>query len=528
MPRSPKHNTGVEMKPHMSHMVLESSFLIDLMERNSSWRKVFRVVAWILRYMGNLKKQKNMCFILEPEEIKRAKSALYRAVQRRIYPGEIASLEKDKYVEKTSPLYRMSPFLDAYSVLRMKGRTGRSEILTFDVINPVLLPRHHTITQLIISHYHKKYLHANHETVVNEVRQLYVIPHLRTVLNQVCTSCQTCKNRRAISKPPEMADHPKARLGTFSRPFSYVGIDFFGPLEVVVGRHTEKRWGCLFTCLTIRAIHIEVAHSLSKDSFMMCLRKFIARRGMPIEIRTDNGTNFIGVKNELSKMIHQIPFDEIKQRYHEIKWILNPPASPHMGGCWERQVRSIKKCLETKMPTRRPDDENLHCFLLEVESIINSRPLSYLPVRPEEPEALTPNHFLVGSSSGAKPFCEFYDEVLTVSRNYKLSQQMALHFWKRWIREYLPDLTRRTKWYEKAKPIEVGDVVVIMDEGKRNSWAKGIITEKIMGKNSDQVRQVRVKTVDGIYIRPATKIAVLDVERDSKSKIIDNLDVPTY
>lgn len=210
---------------------------------------------------------------------------------------------------------------------------------------------------------------------------------------------------------------------------------------------------------------------------MMCLRNFIARRGRPIEIRSDNGTNFIGVRNELQQLIHKIPFNEIIAHYDEIKWVLNPPLAPHMGGCWERQIQSVKKCLQIKMPVKRPNDENLRCYLLEIESIINTRPLTYMPIDPDASEALTPNHFLIGSSGGTKPFCEFDDSVYTLKQNYQLSQNLALHFWKRWLKEYLPNLTRRTKWYKRVDPIKVGDVVVIMDENKRSSWVKGILTE---------------------------------------------------
>lgn len=510
---------NLEMKPHMPHIEPESTFLDRVIDRCSTWRKAYRVTAWILRCVENFKsKSSNKEKILGSLEIKRAKAALYRIAQGQTYPEEISLLKKnpEKSVEKSSTLYKLSPCLDNHEVLRMRGRTRRCEVATFDAINPIILPRHHRLTKLIVAHYHTKYLHANHETVVNEIRQLYVIPRLRVVLNHICSTCQTCKNRRAVPKPPEMSDLPKARLAAFNRPFSYVGIDFFGPLEVTVGRRVEKRWGCLFTCLTVRAIHIEVAHSLSKASFMMCLRKFISRRGMPIEIRTDNGTNFIGVRNELRKIVHAIPLDEIKTSFEEINWVLNPPAAPHMGGSWERLVRSVKNCLQSKMPFRRPDDENFYCYLVEVESMINSRPLTYLPVHAEEAEALTPNHFLVGSSGGGKPFSEFQDNVITMRRNYEHSQQMSLHFWKRWLREYLPELTRRSKWYEKVDPIKQGDLVVIMDESKRSSWSKGIVVETMCGKNADQVRQVRVKTANGVYVRPASKVAVLDIEPDSK------------
>lgn len=518
-PAEPQHHTQLEnseeTEPQMSHIIAPANCMSSILENYSSWRKVYRILAWVLRYKNNLQNPDSKAIgVLTTWEIKRAKSKCYRHAQLEVYNREIAQLEQTppKPIDKSSQIYKSSPILDEFGVLRMKGRTGKAPNATYDMINPILLPRHHRVTHLIATHYHEKYLHLHKETAVNEIRQHYVIPQLRVLMNNISTHCQSCKIQRALPNPPMMADHPVARLAIGARPFSYVGIDYFGPLEVVVGRRVEKRWGCLFSCLTVRAIHIEIAHSLSMSSCMMCIRNFISRRGHPIEIRTDNGTNFIGVRNELQQIVYQIPLDKIKERFDSIKWVLNPPSAPHMGGCWERQIQSVKRCLEVKMPTRRPNDENLRCYLLEIECIMNSRPLTYMPIEFDAPEALTPNHFLIGSSGGIKPFCEFDDSVYTLKQNYQLSQNMALHFWKRWLKEYLPTLTRRTKWYKRADPIKVGDLVVIFDEGRRNSWMKGIITETTPGRNDDHVRRVTVNTTSGIYIRPATKVAVLDVE----------------
>ncbi|GBP13229.1 hypothetical protein EVAR_65810_1 [Eumeta japonica] len=127
-----------------------------------------------------------------------------------------------------------------------------------------------------------------------------------------------------------MATLPAARLASFERPFTYVGIDFFGPLYVIVGRRREKRWGVLFTCLTVRAIHIEVAHSLDTSSCIMCIQNFISRRGSPKEIYTDNGTNFKSVERELREEKQALDINKVIRKNDEIRWKFNPPAAPHM------------------------------------------------------------------------------------------------------------------------------------------------------------------------------------------------------
>ncbi|XP_075157948.1 uncharacterized protein LOC142231216 [Haematobia irritans] len=243
------------------------------------------------------------------------------------------------------------------------------------------------------------------ETATNEIRQKYSIPRLRTTFKATVRNCQHCKIRKAVPLVPQMAKLPKARLSSYEVPFTYTGLDFFGPLTVSVNRHKEKRYGCLFTCLTIRAVHIEVAHSLTTNSCIMAIRNFMARRGIPREFFSDNGTNFIGADRELREAMIHIDKNEIARKYtsSSTKWNFNPPASPHMGGAWERLVRSVKTVLYEILPSRAPSDELLISLLNEVENIINSRPLVYIPIDDETSEALTPNHFLLGSSSGMKP-----------------------------------------------------------------------------------------------------------------------------
>ena len=145
-----------------------------------------------------------------------------------------------------------------------------------------------------------------------------------------------------------MADLPEDRL-TPAPPFTYVGVDYFGPYVTKEGRKERKRYGALFTCLVSRAVHIEVAHSLDTDSFLNALRRFIARRGQVREIRSDNGTNFVGARRELREAINEMDQKEIveKLRQQNIDWKFNPPAASHMGGVWERQIRTACRILDT-------------------------------------------------------------------------------------------------------------------------------------------------------------------------------------
>ena len=251
---------------------------------------------------------------------------------------------------------------------------------------------------------------------------------------------------------------------------------------------------------------------LDTSSCIMCIQNFISRRGTPREIYTDNGTNFKAVEKIIRE--ENLSLRQVSSKYDEIKWWFNPPAAPHMGGAWERLVRTVKSNLHAMCPAFKFNDESLRCALWEVEFIINSRPLTFVALDSCEDDPLTPNHLLLGSAAGNKPLLE-HDHDLR--HRWHQTQKFANHFWRRWVREYGPSLVRRSKWIEKTKPPSIGDVVVIVDDTlPRNNWPKGIIT-KIFPAKDGQVRRVMIKTNSGTYERPVAKIAVLDVgKKDGK------------
>ena len=162
-----------------------------------------------------------------------------------------------------------------------------------------------------------------------------------------------------------------------------------------------KRYGVLFTCLTTRAVHIEIAHSLETDAFIMALRRMMARRGRPAHIWSDNGTNFVGADRELAEAMkhwNQVNITDQLSR-DRIQWHFNPPASPHFGGAWERLVQSAKRALKAIAGNQCVNDETLLTFMAEVESLLNSRPITPVSSDPLDYEALIPNHFLLGRAS---------------------------------------------------------------------------------------------------------------------------------
>lgn len=245
----------------------------------------------------------------------------------------------------------------------MEGRTEGAQYAAFDMRFPIILPKNHLITRKLLEAYHEECGHGSRETVVNEILQRFYIPGLRSMINKVMRDCLWCKVGKAKPFVPRMAPLPKTRMAARMHPLSFVGLDYFGPLEVVVGLKREKRWVALFTCLTVRAAHLEVVHNLTTQSCEMAIRRFVKRYGSPIEILPDNGTNFVGASKDLLEQIRKINI-QCADTGSKTRWIFNPPSAPHMGGAWERMVRSVKEAMIAFTDGKRLKDEILQTALV--------------------------------------------------------------------------------------------------------------------------------------------------------------------
>ncbi|XP_062713352.1 uncharacterized protein LOC134290269 [Aedes albopictus] len=412
--RSDTNTTVEELRPAYvcKHLVIEPVVMLD---RFSRWERLLRSMAYVVRFIDNsmLKHRKQPLHLgaLTRDELQKAERCLWRMAQCDGFPDEVAVFKHNlqssqrRNLERNSPLIKLTPAIDDFNVLRMDGRIQEADFVDYDARNPIILPRGHRVTDLLLDWYHRRFQHANDETVVNEVRQRFYIPKLRVQVRLTRKQCKWCRVYKAVPAVPRMGPLPKARLMPFCRPFTMVGIDYFGPYSIrsPTGRSTLKRWVVLFTCLTVRAVHVEIAANLSTDSCKKAIRRFIGRRGAPREIYTDNGTNFVGASRELAAEIRAIN-EEIGSTFTDTQtqWQFIPPSAPHMGGCWERMVRSVKAALGTVPTVRVLDEESFATVLVEAESMVNSRPLTFIPLETADHELLTPNHFLLLSSTRSR------------------------------------------------------------------------------------------------------------------------------
>ena len=269
----------------------------------------------------------------------------------------------------------------------------------------------------------------------------------------------------------------------------------------------------LFTCLTIRCVHLEVVEDCETDSFINALRRFVNRRGSPAHVYSDNGSNFTGASNELKEFVQGLDAESIIDfaTTVNIQWSFNPPKAPHMGGAWERLVRSVKEVMFGLVKNQVLTDPQLLTLLTEAESIVNSRPITHISDDPTDLGALTPNHLLLGQHRSWASIRDISEVDICSRKKYKQVQALAATFWTRWLKEYLPSLTVRPKgWRENNVKFQEGELVLLKeDDVKRGLWPLARITKVMPGKDGvTRVAEVRTKT--GVYTRPVTKLYQLE------------------
>ncbi|XP_075989157.1 uncharacterized protein LOC142986969 [Anticarsia gemmatalis] len=445
------------------------------------------------------------------ETLKKAEELLMCASQVEAFATDIEDLKDNKPINKESRLHHLSVEL-TNDVIRLRSRIDAIGATNEAIKSPMVLDGNHPTVKLWVNSVHRQLHHAGVEATVNECRQQYWVIRIRPVTRAILKRCLFCRMKTQVPPHPRTGDLPACRLAHHRRPFTYTGVDYFGPLSVAVGRTRQKRYVAIFTCLTTRAVHLEIAGSLTTDSAIMALRRMIARRGCPTEIWSDNGTNLKGADKELRQAIDAGTSQEAAKR--TISWRYIPPGAPFMGGAWERLVRSVKVALTATLHERNPTEEVLSTLLSEAEYTVNSRPLTHVSVSAEDPEALTPNHFLLGGPGRVPQPGTFTERDELSTSKWRAAQRLADVFWTRWLREYLPELQNRREPHGRGPAVRVDDLVQVVDPNlPRNIWLRGRVTAVYPGPDN-VVRTVDILTKGGVLRRPVRKLVILPLRGD--------------
>ena len=495
------------------------SCLSRLVAKYSDWYKLQRAVAWLLRFkkmfVNRYGKGDNSDECLPPPhltvaEIRKATEAILVITQNDAFARDIKCIQSSGKVPSACSLSKLSPvYTDG--LLRVGGRLQNADVLC-DTKHPVILPSDHHVTRLIIRKYHEMNAHVGAHHILSLIRQRYWVVHGLKTVKAVLGRCIDCKKRHQRPEVQQMGQLPMERLIPDKPPFTYVGVDYFGPLYVKSGRKHLKRYGCLFTCLCTRAVHVEIAHSLNTDSFMGALQRFVSRRGQPEKIVSDNGTNLTAGERELRDSITSWNQKHIAKDLLQkgIAWHFNPPYASHMGGVWERLVGLFKRALKSVVGEQILDDEALLTLTTEVEKILNDRPITQVSTDPRDSRALTPSMLLLLRTNTCMPPGVFDKNDNYCRRRWRQVQYLANIFWRRWTREYLPCLQVRQKWENVQRNLSVGDLVLVCDETcSRGQWPLGRVLEVKKGRD-DLVRSCKVLVKGTEKVRPISKVCLLE------------------
>ena len=496
-------NLTIEKKNNLVKANLNNVIEIN---RFSCLQKLYRVTAWVYRFCRNikikLKEKRELNTFLSPKEINNAEIEWIKINQSFFENSKLETLKKE-----------LNLVVDENSLYRCEGRLKESP-LPYNVKTPILINSNHRLAELIVTDLHVKLKHISIKQTLTELRQKFWICRGRNFVRKILHKCYLCRKFSGPSyQYPESPPLTPLRMDNF-RAFNTVGIDNFGPVFVKniydneTGK-TYKAWVTLYTCASSRAIMLDLVPNMTSQTFIKSIRRFICRRGCPSNAISDHGKNFVSADTQTYVS------------YLGIYWHLNTPLAPWHGGFFERLVRSVKELLRKELKNYKLSFEELQTVLLEIECILNNRPLTYYYSTELEP-CLTPNHLLFGRTVNL--FNSDHSEIIHNNVDIVVESRKIIniinHFWTRWHKEYLCNLREHQK-LTKVKTtlpiININDIVIVHEEKiPRSRWRLGRITELIYGRDN-RVRSANVKLskTDTIITRPINRLFPIEQLNDT-------------
>ena len=464
--------------------------------------RLVHVTSWCMRFIGNLKGEQQRGS-LTATELDMAKMQWLKHVQAKHFSGTD---------EKTKNLMRqLNVSIDETGHMRCYGRICNAELPT-STVNPILLPRDDYFTELIIRDTHTDTLHAGTSQTLSSIRQSYWIPQGRVTVRKILKRCAICKKiEGGPSKTPRFPDFPAERVRK-SKPFSYSGMDYFDPLYVRNHDDIVKVWISLFTCMSVRAVHIEVARDMTAEQFLHCFRRSTAHRGTLKMMYSDNTPHFKLADKTLEQAIHEVLASESVQTYaanHNIVWRFAVELAPWMRGFYKRLIGIMKRSIKKSIGRACLSLGQLYTIITEVEAVINEQPLVYVGDEFTLSVVLTPADFLSLNTATGPPHLntedndpEYTDNTTSTDKllsSWKKGLSHIDRLWKIWSDEYLLHLrecyqqNHRSPRVKSAIQPTVGEVVLLKENAPRGTWKLAVITELIPSEDGN-IRLARVHT----------------------------------
>ncbi|GBL78773.1 hypothetical protein AVEN_65314-1 [Araneus ventricosus] len=465
----------------------------------SSYPKLLMVVSWIYRFIDNCRVKKNFRKLgsITVEERNRAEISLIKIAQRESFTGP-----QDKRLQKLQILE------DENGLFRIKTRLSlKDDFKNFKF--PIVLPSEHSIVEKLVRWKHCSLGHAGVQIVMTNLREEFWILKYRKTVRKVVKNCVICKRFDARPIETPTAPLPVDRLRAASV-FEIIGVDFAGPLYL---KGNQKSWIVIYTCAVFRAIHLELTTSLTTESFLQSFRRYVARRGRPSVVYSDNGTNLVGANN----LIKRINWETVAKysTVNKIDWKFIPPSAPWWGGFWERLIGMVKRIIRKVLGQTSLNFEELNTVLCDCESVINGRPLTYVSDDTSDLEPLTPSMFLQEVREIGIPDLDLLDNK-SLNKRFAYRQRLRQDLRKRFRSEYLGQLRQYERKIRSSPSIKIGDIVLISsDNMKRMDWPLGKVIEVFTSPDGN-IRLVKLKTRSGEILRPTLRLYPLEVGEHQK------------
>ena len=443
-----------------------------------------------------------------------------KLVSHGIVKQELAQL-RSKNAQTGQLVKQLRLFLGKDGLLQVGGRLHNAPI-DDSAKFPILIPSRHKLSELIIHDAHVRVLHSGLQSTITCIRERFWITCIRQRVKSLLRGCVVCK--RVMGKPyrsPIPAPLQASRI-TLTRPFSVCGVDFTGCLYVKAPRSENKVYVCLFTCAVTRAIHLELVKDLSVHSFLLAFRRFAGRRSLPEKMISDNATTFLAAASDIKQLLES-PTVKSYMVNHRVDWLFIPKRAPWFGGFYERLIGLTKNALKKVLGRRFLTFDELHTVLVEIEAMLNDRPLTYVSDEVSDPQPLTPSHFLYGRKLTSLPHDIFDTDELSdptfgssssdLQRRAVLMAEVQNQFCRRWSSEYLNSLRDRDRNIGKGlteNQIKKGDIVLVHEDNTpRVKWSLARVEELVYG-NDGLVRSASIRTSRGITNRPIVKLYHLE------------------
>lgn len=513
----------------------ESGNVVSLLDYSNNLEKIQTIYAYALRFKSGFierfhngtlkesvrqgKRRQRKKLILLPSALEKAQAMKYliKREQETFYAKELkGNMNKSK-------LEPLKPIRDQDGILRVGGRLKHASC-PYEMKVPIILPPKSRLTWLIMHEAHETTKHGHVQVMMQYVRERYWIPRLRYELRDFVGRCVTCKRYDHPMGVQLMGDLPFDRVN-LCKPFRRCGVDYAGPIEIRDSPHPRaprrKVWIAVFVCLMSRAIHLDIVLDLTSAEFLDCFKRFVGRRGRCDIVYSDNATTFVGASKELKAALKIWYADETIKKISSFgtNWKFMTAGAPHQGGVYEAAVKKTKHHLRRVIGGQCWMYSQYNTLLIEIEAVLNSRPLYELSDDPNDMQALTPGHFLFGEAPKVLARMDPPPKTkYSVKKIWAEAQNMKENFWNRYLVEYLPTLQVRKKWTKENCDYEIGQLAVIKDENLAPAhWLMGRIVE-LIPSNDGLVRSVKLKTATGQLSRPVQKICILPVDSEGISE----------